>query len=232
MARDISQIGRMEIEAHRRFAFGVTASEPEWKEVDLAGNKGWVCDVQMGVTIDDEEGVEENVIVDVPIATVARATVNDEHIPVVLERSKQVGWTVVGRSEMLPAGYINSAVVLEDTYHRWRYNYRALRLAYIPDLDFTIETLGESVTRWNGGDVSRAQIVRAWDAFGHQVLGPEVTNPPARIQTKLSETPTRSGIARHVTVRPETLGESVARWIGGDVSRAQKTIRQIVQASL
>jgi hypothetical protein len=222
----------MEVEAHRTFAVGMTASEPEWKEVDLAGNKGWVIDVHFGPNVGDENGTEENVMKDVPIASVARQSVSDANIPVVLERSKQIGWSVVGRSHIVPGGFILGSVVVEDTYHRIQYNYRTLRLMHIPDLDFTLETLDEAVARWNTGDESALQIVRATDAFDHQVMGPETSNPPQAIQDRLSASPMKSGKARHLTVRPETFAEAVARFNSGDVSRAQLTIRTLVEATI
>lgn len=230
MARDIAQIARQEIEAHRQFKIGVTTTDPDWKDVDAIGNKGWVIDVHLGPYVDDPDGVEENVLVDVPISQVARAVVGQKNIPVLMERSKQMGWTVVGRSHVLPAGYA-IGTILEETYHRFQYNYRSLLMLHVADLDYTLETFDEAVARWNGGDTSRMQIVRAWDAFGHQVEGPEVTNPPQEIQDKLSSAPLKTGTARHLVVHAETFDEAVARWNGGDTSAMQTTLRTMTSAA-
>ncbi len=231
MGRNIAQISRLEVEAHRQFALGITASDPEFKEVDGAGNKGWVIDVYTGPVIDDEAGTEDGILSDVPIASVARAVVGQKNIPVLLERSRQTGWTVVGRSETARAGYVLGTVT-EDNYHRRLYNYRALKLLHLPDLDFTVETFGAATARWKAGDTTEMQIVRATDAFGHQVMGPEVTNPPQKTQDKLSAVPLTTGKSRHLVARAERFGEAVTRWNSGDTSAMQTGIRTLTEAVL
>lgn len=226
MSRDIALLGRMEVEANRRFSFGMTASEPDWTEVDLAGNKGWVIDVFMGPEYEDNGELHDNILKDVPIAEFARAHVGEKNIPVLLERTRQMGWTVAGRSHVIPGGF-QSTDILEETYNRIEHNYRDLRLLHVPDLDFTLETLGEGVARWNSGDESVAQIVRAFDAFGVQIYGPEVASPPQDVQDRLEVIPLTRKTVRHLKARMETLGESVARWNSGDVSRAQKDLHEL-----
>jgi len=231
MGRNNAAIARMEIEASRQFSRGITASEPTFKEIDGAGNKGTVIDVYVGPIIDDEDGTQDGILHDLPIASVARAVVSLKNIPVILERSRQTGWTVVGRSEMAPAGYVLGTVA-EDNYHRILYNYRGLKLMHLPDLDFQLETFGEAVARWNAGDTSAMQIVRIFDAFGHQVGGPGVTNPTQIIQDKLSIVSKKTGKKRHLESRMETFGEAVTRWNAGDTSAMQISIRTLTEATI
>ena len=231
MGSNIAEIGRMEIEASRQFMRGMTASDPDWIEIDNAGNKGWVIDVYIGPIVDDEAGTEDGLLEDVPIASVARAVIGQKNIPIILERSRQTGWTVVGRSDTAPAGY-DPGTITEDNYHRFTYNYRALKLLHLPDLDFKLETFGEAVARWNAGDTTAMQIVRAFDAFGHQVFGPGVTNPPQKTQDKLSHVPLQEGKKRHLVNRMERFGEAVTRWNSGDTSAMQLHIRTLTEASL
>lgn len=231
MSRNIAAISRMELEAARQFIRGTTASDPVWKEIDGAGNKGWVIDIFLGPIADDADGTQDGLLEDVPIASVARAVVGQNNIPVLLERSRQTGWTVVGRSDTAPAGY-DPGTILEDNYHRFLYNYRELRLMHLPDLDFVLETFGEATARWKAGDTTAMQIVRAFDAFGHQVLGPGVTNPPVPIQNKLSIVPRKTGKKRHLVNRSETFGEAVTRWNAGDTTAMQLNIRTLTEASI
>lgn len=227
MGRNVAVIGRREVEAHRQFVTGITACDPVWKEVDAAGNKGWVVDVFLDSGYEDLDGTITGKLFDVSMSSQARQKVSEEGQPVVLERSKQMGWTVIGRADVVPAGFA-IGTIYEENYHRFQYNFRSLKLSHVPDLDWELETLGDAVSRWNGGDESAFQLVRAWDAFGHQVLGPEVINPPQEVQDRLSAQPKTKLTKRHLVIRPETLGEAVLRWNSGDTSAMQKTLGTLV----
>lgn len=175
MAKNVSLAGRRELHAHRRWISGVTASTPRYQEVDSAGNKEWVVDVYIGPL----EYVEKNIVLDVPIAPYARHLVGDIKQPVLLERSKQGKYTVVGRTKTLASGVqFEEGDIDEPTFHLVQHNYASLRLRFIPDLDWVLEQL-----QADPADVLQAdpeeplQEVRAFDAWAFQVLGPEATEP-------------------------------------------------------
>ncbi len=227
MARDIAEIGRQEIEAHRRFSIGVTATDPRIDVADAAGNKEWVVDVFLGAVFDETQ--TENVVIGVPIVPSARLHVTEQNQPVLLERSKQGKYTVVGRSKTLPAGY-QIGDILEDTYHRILHNYADLGLLFIPDLDFTLEELqADPDDQLQADPADPLQTVSSFDAFGHQVGGPGVTNPKQSIQDLLNHAPKKTTTARHLLVKQATLGDpgdpDAMVW---GTSELQPTIREIV----
>lgn len=173
--RNLAQIGRRELVAHRRFVTGVTATVPAYKEVDAAGNKEWVVDVYIG-PLDVQE---PNIVRDVPIAPYARQVVGDIRQPVLLERSKQGRYTLVGRAKTLPAGaQTPEGSILEPTYHRIEYNLAELRSRFIADLTYELETWGHKV--W-GATGKAWQDVKGYDAFGNQVMGDGAEDAPAQL---------------------------------------------------
>lgn len=204
MARDIAEIGRQEVEAHRRFRIGMTATDPEYKIVDDALNKEFVVDVFLGAVFD--EGSTDNLLRNVPIAEMARAHVTEQHTPVLLEWAKQGHFTVVGRSKKMPAGY-SIGDVIEPTYNRVLHNYADLRLLFIPDLDWTRGPLqADPSEALQEGPSDPLQTLIAHDAFGHQVGGPGVTNPPQAIQDLLSPKAMTKTTERHLVVKRASLG--------------------------
>jgi len=175
VARNVSLFGRRELAAHRRFVTGVTASMPIYKEVDGAGNKEWVVDVYLGPL----ELVTANVLKDVPIAPYARNLVTDLMQPVTLERSRDGKYTVTGRAKVLAAGAMApDGDIEEPTFHRVLHNLADLRLRHIADLDYVLEPYQETpTTPLQTTPDEPMQTIRAYDAFGNQVLGPEVEDP-------------------------------------------------------
>ena len=91
---------RQEIHHQRRFVTGMTASPPAYKIVDGSGHKEWVVDVYLGPQIDNPL----NIVKDVLVASIARQIVTKLRQPVLLERSKQGRYIVIGRSDTMPAG--------------------------------------------------------------------------------------------------------------------------------
>ncbi len=189
MAKNVALFGRRELVAHRRFVTGVTATVPAYKEVDPAGNKEWVVDVYIGPL----DNVEINVARDVPIAPYARQVVGDIRQPVLLERSKQGRYTLVGRAKTLPAGaQMPEGSILEPTYHRIELNLAELKTTHIADLDYELEEWGHKP--W--GDPGKPwQQVSALDAFGNEVMGEDVEAP-----AQLSLVPEKTTLTKHVVL--------------------------------
>lgn len=173
--RNVAQTGRKELEAHRQLVTGVTASVPRYEVVDLDGNKEWVVDVYIGPL----EHVEENVIFSVLIAPYARELVSDIGQPVLLERSKQGKYSVIGRTKNQTSGVVfEGGDVEEPTFWIVRDNFASLRLRWLPDLDWVLEELQDDEDAPLQADPDEPlQQVRAFDAFGLQVVGPEATEP-------------------------------------------------------
>ena len=169
MARNIAQVSRKELIAHRRFVTGITADKPRYKEVDASGAKEWVVDVFLGPL----ELVEKNILREVPVAKIAQELVSDIRQPVLLERSAQGRYTVIGRAKEIPAGaQMPEGSILEPTFHDIRVNLADLGLLHLADLDWTLSPMSDLP------EAETHQVIRAFDAFGHQVVGPEVDNPP------------------------------------------------------
>ncbi len=197
---------RRELQSHRRFVTGVTASAPAYKEIDSLGNKEWVVDVFLG----PQEANPLNILKDILVASTARQTVAKVRQPVLLERSKQGKYTVIGRADTMPAGVqMPEGSVLEPTYHRNEYNLAELGTAFIADITYRFERWGEKA--W--GDGLPWQEVKGYDAFGNQVVGSEL---PAELAPAIySPTPVATTITRHVLVTVRSWGgpaESGLRW--------------------
>lgn len=211
---------RRELQAHRRFVTGVTASTPAYKAIDGVGNKEWVVDVYIGA----DAGSGTNIVKDVIVASTARQIVAKMRLPVLLERSKQGKYTVVGRADTMPAGaQMPEGSILEPTYHRNEYNLAELGTQFIADISYAVEKWGDKV--W--GDGGPWQDIRGVDAFGNLVLGNSLD--PEDIPDQLSLTPISKKKTRHVliTVRPWGNVTDGLRW-GVDAWGAtlQKVIEQ------
>lgn len=191
--RNIAQIGRREVEAHRRIITGITAERPRYAVVDQAGHKEWVVDVYLG-----EKGSEEQHIVrNCPIAYVAHNLVTDVRMPVELERSKQGKLTVVGRSKYVPAGtQTPNGSILEPTYHELEVNLAAMGLLWIADLDVEREKWGAKP--W--GDPGKPfQQMTVRDGWGNVLAGPDVDQEDVPARLRLEGTLTTK--TRHTLIR-------------------------------
>lgn len=188
MARNIALSGRRELIAHRRFVTGVTASLPLYEEVDSAGNKEWVIDVYIGPL----ERVEDGVIRKVPIAPYARNLVSDLRQPVTLERSKEGKYTVIGRSKVFTAGaQTPDGSIFEPTYHSTVFNLAELGLSFIADIDYQLDEFQDDPDKVFQEDPNDPfQVIRGFDAFGNQCIGPEAVDPPAQVDPDPSSTTT------------------------------------------
>jgi hypothetical protein len=169
--RNVALASVREIQNQRRFVTGVTASVPQYVTVDSQLHKEWVVDVYLGM---GPEGViNVNVLTMVPIAPYARHLVSGLRQPVTLERSRQGGYTVIGRAKTLPAGTLApDGDVLEATYHCIRHNLAALRVRHIADIDYTLSAFQAvpGVTRFQPvPGVTPFQTIGATDAFGAAV---------------------------------------------------------------
>jgi hypothetical protein len=169
--RNIALVSAREIADKRRFVTGVTASVPMYLAVDSLLHKEWVVDVYLGMG--PEGRVNENVLTKVPIAPYARSLVSGLRQPVTLERSRQGGYTVIGRAKTLPAGTLApDGDVLEATYHCIRHNLAALRVRHVADLDYTLSPFQAvpGVTQFQPTPgVTPFQTISALDAFGAAV---------------------------------------------------------------
>jgi len=203
MAKNVALFGRRELEAHRRFVTGVTASIPRYQTADAAGSKEWVVDVYIGpLELLDEE--KRNIIFDVPIAPYARQRVTDIRQPVELERSKQGKYTVIGRSKVLASGtQLPEGSIFEPTYHLVKHNLADLGLTFIADLDYEREPFQQTpTTPYQASPTEPYQVIKGFDAFGKQVIGPgAVVVPPA-----LQPAPEMTVTTRHVRILPAKYG--------------------------
>lgn len=224
--RNIAQVSRRELEAHRVIVNGVTASVPLYAEVDTAGNKEWVVDVFIGPLL----GI--SILRNVPIVPAAKENVTDIRQPVLLERSKQGKYTVVGRAKVMSAGVQTpEGSVLEPTYREIEVNLAALKCEFIADLDYSV-----SVFQADPGDQFQAdaeqplQAISAVDAWGNPVLGPDLDDddiPPLLLQE-----PTTAGKTRHVKVLMATLGppgNALAMSWGDPTKPFQPAVSEIVE---
>lgn len=202
---------RREVEAHRRTIVGITVEKPRYVVVDAALAKEWVVDVYIGQgEIDDKR-----IIRDCPIAPYARNLIGDVRQPVELARSKQGKYTVIGRSKTVPAGtQMPQGSILEPNFHKIELNLAQLGLLWTVDLTYQLEAWGTMVY---GAPGKAFQVVRAYDAFGAQVLGPEVDEdamPPA-----LALEPAKTTTTRHMLVKrkhwghgPDSFRYGTDRW--------------------
>ncbi len=203
--RNVALAARQEIQAHRRFDTGLTASVPRYKAVDGAGNKEWVVDVFLGPADTDNLPI----IKDVLIASTARSLIAKVRQPILLERSKQGKYTVVGRSDTMPAGaQMPEGSILEATYHRSEYNLAELGTRFIADISYYAEQWGSKV--W--GDGGPWKETKGFDAFGNQVIGSELA--PGEAPELLALTPSTRTVTRHVLVSKRTWGSGTdpLRW--------------------
>ncbi|MCE5280489.1 MAG: hypothetical protein LLG93_00130 [Deltaproteobacteria bacterium] len=198
MAKNLALFGRREVFAGRRFVTGVTASVPLYKEVDTQGHKEWLVDVYLSPA----DNPDQTILRDVPIAPYAKNLVTDVRQPVTLERSKQGSYSVIGRAKVSAAG-AGGDPITDPTYRFVRHNYASLRARFVADLDYTLEPLqGSPLTEFQADPAEPFQVVRAVNAFGHQVLGPEVTDEPREIRVH----PKRRIRTRHVVSQQAKFG--------------------------
>lgn len=196
--RNAALAARKELEAHRQFDNGVTASAPSYKAIDTVGNQDWVVDVFLGpININPT-----NIARDVLIAPYARQLVTDARQPVLLERSLQGKLTVVGRGKIMPGGaQMPEGSILEATYNRIEYNLADLRLMFIADLDIDAEAWGDKNWAENG---KPWQQVTLTDAFGNVVVGDGVDT--AAISPQFVPSPVATVTTRHVILTVKTWG--------------------------
>jgi hypothetical protein len=184
--RNIAQISRREIEAHRETITGLTAEAPRYAVVDQAGHKEWVVDVYLGMSRQ-----APSIVRSCPIAPIAHELVTDVRMPVLLERDAQGKLTVVGRSKDVPAGaQTPEGSILEPTYQEVEVNLAELGLMWIADLDYEQAAWGEE--GW--GDFPWG-VKRITDAFGAEVMGPDTE--PDEIPPMLDPAPARTVTTRH-----------------------------------
>jgi len=194
--KNLALLGRRELVAHRRFVTGVTASIPAYKEVDSLGNKEWVVDVFIGPL----DVAEPNVIFNVPIPPYARQVIGQIRQPVLLERSKQGKYTVIGRAKELPAGaQMPEGSILEPTYHRIEHNLAQLGVLHIADIDWSLQ--GWDTEPW---DMGVWQAITGQDAFGNLVVGPDVAAED--VPTQLDPEPDIVTTTKHTILTLRTWG--------------------------
>lgn len=191
--RNIAQIGRRELEAHRRSINGITAEKPRYAVVDSQDHKEWVVDVYVGPLEQDQP----NIIRNVPIAPYARNLIGDVRQPVELERSKQGHYTVVGRAKVVPAGtQTPEGSILDASYQEVRANLAQLGLLWTADLDVTRVPWGSRP--W--GEFPWAEVEIS-DAFGAVLAGPDVDAedvPPMLAPAPAQRTKTKHTLIRRI----------------------------------
>lgn len=201
MVQNIALFGRRELESHRRFLTGVTASIPSYIALDGSGNKEFVVDVYLGSTT---KGADINILRKVPIAPYAKNLVTDIRQPVTLTRSKQGKWEVVGREKLLSAGAQSpDGSIFEPTFHSIEFNLSSLGLTFLADLDYTLSVLQATAgTELQADPGDPFQTVKAFDAFGLQIFGPGAANP----QTLVNPKATIATKTRHTVIQMAKLG--------------------------
>ncbi len=202
--KNIAIAARRELQAHRRFDTGVTASRPTYKAIDTVGNKDWVADVYLGPLDPSSVAIARDVL----IAPYARQLVTDVRQPVLLERSKQGKPTIVGRAKIMPGGaQMPEGSILEPNYNRIEYNLAELGLMFIADLEVDAEYWGEK--EWGSDPDAPWQQFTFTDAFGNVVVGADVD--PADIPPALAPDPAKTTTTKHVVLTAKTWGP------GGDL---------------
>ena len=94
--------------------------------------------------------------------------------------------------------------ILNPTYHEVEHNLADLRLLFVADLDYQLEAFQETEdTELQADPDEPLQVIRATDAFGRQVLGPEVEGEPG---DDILPTPVKSTTTRHMSVNPAKFG--------------------------
>lgn len=200
MGKNIAVFGRRELEAHRQWITGVTASLPTYEEMDGAGHKEWVVDVYIGPI----DLVELNIIQNVPIAPYAKELVTDLRQPVTLERSKQGKYTVIGRAKVMASGaQTPDETILDATYHFVTHNLADLRALHVADLDWEFEPLQATPSTPLQADPSEPlQDIRGFDAFGNQIAGVDAEDAPSRF----APAPVEQTKTRHVKIAMAKFG--------------------------
>ena len=183
MARNVALFGAREIVAQRQFVTGVTASLPEYRDVN--GSDEWTVDVYLGPL----ERVELNIMKKVPIAPIARNLVSGIRQPITMERSKQGKYTVIGRAKIMPAGAQGlDDSIFEPTYHSIKYNFAELGLSFIADLDYELSPLQDGPGDcWQNDPNEPFQTVKVFNAFGKQVAGPGAAETPPALDPEPSK---------------------------------------------
>ncbi len=196
--KNLAGVTRRELQAHRRFVTGLTASYPAYKAVDAVGNKEFVADVYIGPLLQ----VELNIIRDVPVAKYAQNLVTGVRVPVLLERSKQGKYTVVARADTQPPGAQSpDGSILEPTYNQIEYNLAELDVLHVADITYQKEKWGAKP--W--GDPGKPfQDVIGTDAFGNQVMGGDID--PDSVPAQIQLTPVTVTKVRHVVITRKTWG--------------------------
>lgn len=192
--RNIARISRREIQAHRQIEIGLTASVPVQKEVDSLGHKEWVVDVYFAPVT----GGPQSILKDILVAPTAKKLIGDIRQPVELHRSKQGKYTVVGRAKVVPSGaQMPDGSILEPNFHETKVNLADLGLLHIPDLDYEVGAVGDTAV--GSGDV---QPIKAWNAFGNQVMGEGVEEED--VPAELGLEPKKTTTTRHtiITIKP------------------------------
>jgi hypothetical protein len=200
MARNIGLFGRRELAAHRATVDAMTVSAPAYKEVDDEGHREWVVDVYFGPA---EEG-QQRVLKDIPIASYARELITGANVPVLLDRSRQGRYTVIGRSKIQPSGSQTSeGSLLDPTYHYVECNLAELKSLHVADLDWAIqEFVTDPPHAFVPDDETPFVVLRATNAFGRQVYGPEVENP----DTLTDPVPLKTTKTRHIKIGIKAFG--------------------------
>ncbi len=185
MGRNAAVIAARQIEAQAQFVSGLTCSVPVYKVVDALGDQQWVVNVYIGPPAPNST----NIIYDVPIAPYALNLVANLNSPVMMQVSKQGLYTIIGAAQILPAGaQTPSGSILTPTYQEIQYNLAELRLTFIADIDYELEPWGEK--HWAEPGLPWQQI-SASDAFGFQVMGPDLGPPSLLDPTAATITTTR-----------------------------------------
>lgn len=200
MARNIGLFGRRELIAHRSTVDALTASAPAYKVVDSDGNREWLVDIYFGPA---EEG-QQRVLKDVPIASYARELITGANVPVLLDRSRQGRYTVIGRAKIQPAGsQTEEGSILDPTYHYVECNYAELGALHAADLDWSVQDfVTDPEHPFVPDDETPFVVLRAENAFGRQVYGPEVTDPAEQT----SPVPVHRTTTRHVKIGIKAFG--------------------------
>ncbi len=196
--KNVAGITRREVQAHRRFVTGLTASYPQYKAVDAVGNKEFVADIYLGPLLQ----TEVNIIRDVPVAKYAQNLVTGIRMPVLLERSKQGKYTVVARADTQPPGAQGpEGSILEPTYNQIEYNLAELDVLHIADITYQKEQWGAKP--W-GAPGKPWQDIIGTDAFGNQVMGGDVAAED--VPEEISLVPVVHTTTRHILIQRKTWG--------------------------
>ena len=90
----VQDVARREVDRHRGYMLGLTASVPRFVDVDGNGTLEYVVDLRVGVK--ENQGLVKSVLV----SQTAYGVVTDINIPVFVERSENGQLTVVSRASV------------------------------------------------------------------------------------------------------------------------------------